>query len=74
MAIVSEEHLLLNTVEKGCGEDSLSFLLNVINYFVALNKNQLFVGEPDRVSFNLMFAEPSLLSHLRDVEHMLGSE
>lgn len=52
------EHLLLNT-EKGGGGDSLSFLLNVINYFVALNKNQLFEGKPDRVSTNLMFAEPS---------------
>ena len=31
------------------------------------------MGKPDRVSFNLMFAEPSLLSHLPDVEHMLGS-
>lgn len=59
--------------ECGAG-DSLSFLLNVINDIVALNKNQLFVGKPDRVSFNLMFAEPSLLSHLPDVEHMLGSE
>ena len=32
------------------------------------------MGKPDRVSFNLMFAEPSLLSHLPDVAHMLGSE
>lgn len=70
---VSGEHLLLNT-EKGGRRESLSFLLNVINYFVPLNKNQLFEGKPDRVSFNLMFAEPSLLSHLPDVEHMLGSE
>lgn len=35
--------------ECGAG-DSLSFLLNVINDIVALNKNQLFVGKPDRVS------------------------
>lgn len=32
------------------------------------------MGKPDKVSFNLMFAEPSLLSHLPDVEHMPGSE
>lgn len=65
---------LLHTLEKyGAGEGH-SFLLSVINYSVALNKNQLFMGKPDRVSFNLMFAEPSLLSHLPDVEHMLGSE
>lgn len=44
------EHLLLNR-EKGGGGDVLSFLLNVINYLVALNKNQLLEGKPDRVSF-----------------------
>lgn len=49
-ATVSGEHLLLNR-EKGGGGDSLSFFLNVINYFVALNKNQLLEGKPDRVSF-----------------------
>lgn len=58
VTVSRREHLLLNT-EKGGGGDSLSFLLNVINYFVALNKNQLFEGKPDRVSTNLMFAEPS---------------
>lgn len=65
---------LLSTLEKYGAGESLSFVLSAINYSVALNKNQLFVGKPDRVSFNLMFAEPSLLSHLPDVEHMLGSE
>ena len=70
---VSGEHLSLE-IEKGGGGDSLSFLLRVINYPAALNKNQRLEGKPDRVSFHLMFAEPSLLSHLPDVEHMLGSE
>lgn len=48
--LCQEKHLLLNR-EKGGGGDSLSFFLNVINYFVALNKNQLLEGKPDRVSF-----------------------
>lgn len=69
----SGERPLLET-EKGGGRDSLSFLLSVINYPAALNKNQLLEGKPDRVSFHLMCAEPSLLSHLPDVEHMPGSE
>ena len=69
-----EQRLLRNILEKCYAGESLSFLPNVINYSVALNKNLLFVGKPDRVSFNLMFAEPSLLSLLPDVEHMLGSE
>lgn len=69
-----QESILLLEIEKGGGGDSLSFLLNLINYSAALNKNQLLEGKPDRVSFHLMFAEPSLLSHLPDVEHMLGSE
>lgn len=66
--------LLQREREGCCAGESLGFLLNVINYSVALNKSRLFAGKPDRVSFNLMFAEPTLLSHLPDVEHMLGSE